>query len=63
TDLNWDGLAFSAQQFETVSHIDAADWAQELASHDAHFEQLAHHLPPELLAVKARLAQRLAAGA
>ncbi|MDO8276100.1 MAG: phosphoenolpyruvate carboxykinase (GTP), partial [Serpentinimonas sp.] len=63
TDLNWDGLAFSAQQFETVSRIDAADWAQELASHSAHFEQLAHHLPPELLAVKARLEQRLAAGA
>ncbi|BAO81996.1 phosphoenolpyruvate carboxykinase GTP [Serpentinimonas raichei] len=62
-DLNWDGLDFSAQQFETVSRIDAADWAQELASHSAHFEQLAHHLPPELLAVKARLEQRLAAGA
>ena len=62
-DLNWDGLAFSAQQFEAVSHIDAADWAQELASHGAHFEQLAHHLPPELLAVKAQLEQRLVAGA
>jgi len=62
-DLNWDGLVFSAQQFETVSHIDAADWAHELSSHGTHFEQLSHHLPPELLAVKARLEQRLAAGA
>jgi len=62
-DLNWDGLAFSAQQFGAVSHIDAADWAQELALHGEHFAKLAHHLPPELLAVKARLEQRLAAGA
>ncbi|MBV8035588.1 phosphoenolpyruvate carboxykinase (GTP) [Roseateles sp.] len=59
-DLNWDGLDFSQQQFDTVTRIDAAEWRAEMKLHDALFAQLAHHLPAALPAVKARIEERLA---
>jgi phosphoenolpyruvate carboxykinase (GTP) len=59
-DLNWDGLAFSREQFDTVTRIDAAEWQAELKLHDELFAQLAHHLPAALPAVKARIEERLA---
>jgi phosphoenolpyruvate carboxykinase (GTP) len=60
-DLNWTGLDFSAQQFDTVTHIDNAAWQAELKLHAELFQQLAHHLPKELSATKAAIEQRLAA--
>ena len=60
-DLNWTGLDFSAEQFDTVTAIDKAAWQDELALHTALFEQLAHHLPPALKATQTKLVQRLAA--
>ena len=60
-DLAWDGLAFSREQFASVIGVDTAAWQQELQLHDELFTQLAHHLPAELPATKARIAQRLAA--
>ncbi|MCF8204702.1 MAG: phosphoenolpyruvate carboxykinase (GTP) [Methylotenera sp.] len=59
-DLKWDGLAFSREQFDTVTRIDAAEWQAELKLHDELFAQLAHHLPAALPAVKARIEARLA---
>jgi phosphoenolpyruvate carboxykinase (GTP) len=59
-DLRWDGLDFSAAQFESVIGIDTVAWTQELALHDALFEQLAHGLPEALTQTKARLSARLA---
>ncbi|NCT84354.1 MAG: phosphoenolpyruvate carboxykinase (GTP) [Comamonadaceae bacterium] len=59
-DLNWDGLDFSRQQFDTVTRIDAAEWQAEMKLHDELFAQLAYHLPAALPAVKARIEQRLA---
>lgn len=59
-DLTWDGLAFSREQFDTVTRIDAAEWQAELKLHDELFAQLAHHLPAALPAVKARIEERLA---
>jgi phosphoenolpyruvate carboxykinase (GTP) len=41
--------------------MDHADWQQELKLHDDLFKQLAYHLPPELSATKARIADKLAA--
>jgi phosphoenolpyruvate carboxykinase (GTP) len=41
--------------------VDKAAWVQELKLHEELFQQLAHHLPPELPATKAAIAQRLAA--
>jgi phosphoenolpyruvate carboxykinase (GTP) len=60
-ELTWTGLPFTAEQFKTVTSIDKSAWVEELKLHDAHFEQLAHHLPKELVETKAALEQRLAA--
>jgi phosphoenolpyruvate carboxykinase (GTP) len=60
-DLRWDGLTFSREQFEQVIGIDRAAWRDELELHRELFEQLAHHLPAELPATKARIEERLAA--
>ncbi len=62
-DLNWQGLAFTPEQFHTVTHISDSDWAAELKLHDELFTQLAHNLPAELPATKARIETRLAAKA
>jgi phosphoenolpyruvate carboxykinase (GTP) len=58
-EINWSGLAFSAEQFAQVTSIDKAAWGDELKLHDAHFEQLAYHLPQALVDTKAALQQRL----
>jgi phosphoenolpyruvate carboxykinase (GTP) len=60
-ELNWQGLAFTREQFATVTAIDRAAWDDELKLHDELFAQLAKRLPEELPATKARLAKRLAA--
>jgi phosphoenolpyruvate carboxykinase (GTP) len=60
-DLNWEGLDFSRAQFDTITSIDKAAWGEEVKLHAELFDKLQHHLPPELLAVKAKLEKRLAA--
>ena len=60
-DLNWTGLNFNAAQYEQVTSLDAGAWKAELQLHDDLFKQLAHHLPADLLATKARIEARLAA--
>ena len=60
-DINWKGLNFTKDQFQSVIGIDTAAWTQELKLHDELFTQLAHNLPAEMPATKAKLAQRLAA--
>ena len=60
-DLNWTGLDFSAEQFNTVISMDKAAWLKELELHDELFKQLAHHLPKELAATKSEIEKRLAA--
>ena len=59
-DLNWNGLQFTEEQFHSVMSIDKAAWHTELALHGELFQQLAHHLPQELLDIKAQLEKRLA---
>jgi phosphoenolpyruvate carboxykinase (GTP) len=58
-DLTWTGLPFTREQFESVISIDRAAWLQELKLHDELFQQLAHHLPAELPATKAKIEVRL----
>jgi phosphoenolpyruvate carboxykinase (GTP) len=58
-EIHWGGLPFTHAHFETVTHIDKADWAAELKLHDELFAQLALRLPAELPATKAAIAQRL----
>ena len=60
-EIQWSGLDFSADDFHTVTHMDKADWAQEITLHAELFAQLAHHLPPALSATQSALRQRLAA--
>ncbi|WP_096699776.1 phosphoenolpyruvate carboxykinase (GTP) [Polaromonas sp. AER18D-145] len=60
-EINWTGLDFSAQQFNTVTSIDKAAWAEELKLHADLFKQLEHHLPKELGETKAAIERRLAA--
>ncbi len=60
-DLNWNGLDFTAAQFDQVTSIDPAAWKTELGLHEALFEQLAYHLPMEMSATKADIEARLAA--
>ena len=59
-DLRWDGLAFSAAQFDSVIGIDRAAWQQELKLHDELFKQLQYHLPAELPAIRKGIEERLA---
>jgi phosphoenolpyruvate carboxykinase (GTP) len=54
-DLSWDGLAFSREQFNSIIDADPAAWREELKLHDELFAKLAHHLPAELSAIKARM--------
>jgi phosphoenolpyruvate carboxykinase (GTP) len=60
-ELNWNGLAFSPAQFNTVISIDKAAWQDELKLHAELFQQLAYHLPPQLQSTRAQIEQRLAA--
>jgi phosphoenolpyruvate carboxykinase (GTP) len=58
-DLNWAGLNFTREQYEMVTHIDKEAWRAELRLHGELFEQLAYHLPAELLTTKAAIETRL----
>ncbi len=60
-EINWTGLDFSTQQFQTVTHIDKGAWTEELKLHTTHFEQLAYRLPKQLNETKAAIERRLAA--
>jgi len=60
-DINWQGLGFTAEQYQQVTHIDKAAWATELGLHAELFQQLAHHLPAALPATKAKIEERLSA--
>ena len=60
-DLNWTGLDFSPAQYDTVTSLDRDAWKTELGLHDTLFQQLAHHLPAEMLVTKANIEKRLGA--
>jgi phosphoenolpyruvate carboxykinase (GTP) len=60
-DLTWDGLDFSAEQFNAVISTDKAAMLKELELHTELFTQLAHHLPTALVDTKAAIEKRLAA--
>ena len=61
SDLNWAGLDFSSEQYQTVTSIDRAAWHKELELHTEWFRQLAYHLPKALSDTKAQIERRLAA--
>ena len=59
-DLSWDGIDFTAQQFDTITSVDNAAWREEVTLHTELFARLHHRLPQELVDAKAQLEQRLA---
>jgi len=59
-DLNWTGLNFSREQYQSVIAIDRKAWAQELVLHGELFQQLGSRLPAQLLATKAAIEKQLA---
>ncbi len=48
-DLDWTGLDFSREQFETLQHFDRAAWRHEVIGHEELFLDLHSHLPKELI--------------
>jgi phosphoenolpyruvate carboxykinase (GTP) len=60
-EINWNGLNFTEQQFNTVTSFDKAAWTDELKLHDELFTKLAYHLPKELSETKDKLAKAIAA--
>ncbi|MCA0325956.1 MAG: phosphoenolpyruvate carboxykinase (GTP) [Proteobacteria bacterium] len=58
-EINWTGLAFTPEQFGTVTRIDKAAWQDEFRLHDELFAQLAQGLPQALSDTKAAMEQRL----
>ena len=58
-DINWSGMDFTPAQFADVTGVDKAAWSTELGLHAELFAQLAHHLPAELPATKAKIEARL----
>ena len=60
-ELNWTGLDFTKEQFNTVTSFDKAAWTDELKLHDELFTKLAYHLPKELSETKDKLAKAIAA--
>ena len=60
-EINWTGLDFDAAQFDSVTNIDKAAWAEEMKLHGEHFDKLAYNLPKAMLDTKAKLEERLSA--
>jgi len=58
-EINWTGLAFSPEQFVTVTSIDKSAWEQELHLHNELFDRLAQGLPKALNETKAAMQERL----
>ena len=58
-DIQWDGLPFTPEEFETITSIDKDAWRDELKLHAELFDKLAYQLPSELKENMQKLEQRL----
>ena len=61
SEITWTGLDFTPAHFDSVTSLDKAAWKDEFALHAELFNQLAYHLPEELVETKARLEAQLTA--
>lgn len=52
TDIDWRGLDFSPEQFETVTSLDRDLWLKEIAMHDELFFKLYDRLPREMTFIR-----------
>jgi phosphoenolpyruvate carboxykinase (GTP) len=60
-DIDWNGLAFTREQFDQVISVDDADWRSELSLHAQFFDSLRQRLPAALTQTKAQIESRLTA--
>jgi phosphoenolpyruvate carboxykinase (GTP) len=60
SDINWAGLDFTAEQFDSVIGIDNDAWKAELKLHDELFTTLSAGMPAALIDVKQALHAKLA---
>jgi phosphoenolpyruvate carboxykinase (GTP) len=58
-DINWKGLDFPRETFETLQTVDRAQWKQEVMGHEELFLALHDHLPPEMIYERELLICRL----
>jgi len=58
-EFNWNGLDFTPEQFHAVTHIDKAQWLEELKLHDTLFEQIDARLPKALRDTRQRIEKLL----
>jgi phosphoenolpyruvate carboxykinase (GTP) len=61
SDLSWEGIKFSEEQFDKITAVDEKAWKEELKLHDELFELLKAGMPQELVDVKRGLKERLSA--
>ncbi len=59
SDIDWRGLAFSHEQFDSLMCVDRGQWLAEIASHDELFFQLYDRLPKELTFIRELLVSGL----
>jgi phosphoenolpyruvate carboxykinase (GTP) len=58
-DLDWTGLEFSKENFESLQHVDRAMWRAEVMGHEELFLDLHDHLPKEMIFERELLICRL----
>ncbi|SNT44885.1 phosphoenolpyruvate carboxykinase (GTP), partial [Granulicella rosea] len=49
SDIQWQGLDFSYEQFQELQTVDREAWKREVIGHEEIFLQLHDHLPPEMI--------------
>ena len=58
-DLDWEGLDFSKEQFDSLQAVDRAAWKAEVLGHEELFLNLHDHLPKEMIYERELLISRL----
>ncbi|MEG9435151.1 phosphoenolpyruvate carboxykinase (GTP) [Edaphobacter sp. HDX4] len=58
-DINWQGLHFSRETFDTLQAVDRDQWKREVIGHEEFFILLHDHLPPEMIYERELLICRL----
>ncbi len=59
-DLNWQGLNFSKEKFQTLMSVDAGEARAEAMDQEELFDRFGARLPPELEEQRQELLRRLA---
>ncbi len=58
-DIDWTGLPFSREAFETIQSVDPVSWRSEVIEHEELFIDVHSHLPPEMVYERELLICRL----